>query len=260
MVLLFDELARWRGRVAKELGKPAYVVIDNKTLQAVAKARPSNLAALGRIKGVGPKRLADYGEAMLAIVGGNGGPAASGGPAGSRGGAPAGTSSAAAAAASLFGSASRRPPISNASDATASASASATTAASHVSMTVPKEGPPAKGESRGMGRTSALHQSAGVFSALDRKRIALDLAALACRKQETAAMIAHIDGVFNMLEEQQRRADERRDRKWTELMAREERHWEERLAAQARENARAERKAKRDTEALFAMLMVELLW
>lgn len=127
MVVLFDELARWRGRVAKEIGKPAYVVFDNKTLQAVAEARPSNLAALGGIKGVGPKKLKDYGEAVLAIVAGDGGC-----PVGSRGGTPAGSSSAAAAAASLFGSASRRPPSSNASDAavataTASATATATT-------------------------------------------------------------------------------------------------------------------------------------
>lgn len=138
MAVLFDELSRWRGRVAKEMGKPAYVVFDNKTLQAVADARPNNLAALGRIKGVGPKKLTDYGEAVLAIVAGDGGSAARGGPAASRGGTPAGSSSAAAAAAALFGSASRRPPPSNASSgATASAIATAFATASDSASASP---------------------------------------------------------------------------------------------------------------------------
>ena len=138
MAVLFDELSRWRGRVAKEMGKPAYVVFDNKTLQAVADARPNNLAALGRIKGVGPKKLTDYGEAVLAIVAGDGGSAARGGPAASRGGTPAGSSSAAAAAAALFGSGSRRPPPSNASSgATASAIATAFATASDSASASP---------------------------------------------------------------------------------------------------------------------------
>ena len=53
--MLRADLQRWRGVKAKEIGKPAYVVFDNKTLDLIVEAKPRNLAALGRVKGVGPK-------------------------------------------------------------------------------------------------------------------------------------------------------------------------------------------------------------
>jgi superfamily II DNA helicase RecQ len=49
-------------------GKPAYVVFDNKTLAAIARAAPSTLGELARIAGVGPAKLDRYGEAVLAAV------------------------------------------------------------------------------------------------------------------------------------------------------------------------------------------------
>ena len=49
-------------------GKPAYTVFDDETLRAIVAGRPSTLAELGRIKGIGPKRLDLYGARILAIV------------------------------------------------------------------------------------------------------------------------------------------------------------------------------------------------
>ena len=69
--MLRADLQRWRGVKAKEIGKPAYVVFDNKTLDLIVEAKPRNLAALGRVKGVGPKKLDDYGAEVLAIIGGD---------------------------------------------------------------------------------------------------------------------------------------------------------------------------------------------
>ena len=129
-------LARARGEGD---GKLAYVVFDNKTLQAVADARPNNLAALGRIKGVGPKKLIGLrrGGARDRRRGRRGRRREGVRPQ-SRGGTPAGSSSAAAAAAALFGSASRRPPPSNASSgATASAIATAFATASDSTSASP---------------------------------------------------------------------------------------------------------------------------
>jgi len=50
------------------MGKPAFVVFDNKTLQAIADARPGSLASLGKVKGIGKKKLDDFGLDLLEIV------------------------------------------------------------------------------------------------------------------------------------------------------------------------------------------------
>ena len=47
---------------------PAYVVAHDSTLAAIAEARPTNLAALGRVKGMGPTKLDRYGTEILAAL------------------------------------------------------------------------------------------------------------------------------------------------------------------------------------------------
>ena len=44
---------------------PAYVVFPDATLMEMAALRPQSLEELGQVKGVGPKKLADYGEIFL---------------------------------------------------------------------------------------------------------------------------------------------------------------------------------------------------
>lgn len=66
----FERLRAWRLAVAQGDSVPAYVVFTDATLTAIAEAAPGDAAALGRISGVGARKLDRYGAAVLAIVGG----------------------------------------------------------------------------------------------------------------------------------------------------------------------------------------------
>jgi ATP-dependent DNA helicase RecQ len=65
---LFDALRELRRSLAAEAGVPAYVVFHDSTLREIAAARPSTLAELGRVNGVGRAKLERYGGAMLEAV------------------------------------------------------------------------------------------------------------------------------------------------------------------------------------------------
>ncbi|WP_410570211.1 DNA helicase RecQ [Amycolatopsis sp. cmx-4-61] len=65
---LFERLRAWRAGVAKEQGVPAYVVFHDATLRQIATQRPSSLADLGTVSGVGENKLAKYGEGLLAVL------------------------------------------------------------------------------------------------------------------------------------------------------------------------------------------------
>jgi ATP-dependent DNA helicase RecQ len=67
---LFERLRKWRRRVAEARGKPAWTILDDKALRAIAREKPSSPAALLRCKGIGEKRLADFGSAILDLVAG----------------------------------------------------------------------------------------------------------------------------------------------------------------------------------------------
>ena len=47
---------------------PAYVVLHDRTLAALAAARPSTLDALSEIPGIGPAKLEAYGRDLLALL------------------------------------------------------------------------------------------------------------------------------------------------------------------------------------------------
>ena len=65
---LFEKLRVWRAGVAKEHGLPAFVVFHDGTLHAIAQMRPTSLHQLRGISGIGEKKLASYGEGVLALV------------------------------------------------------------------------------------------------------------------------------------------------------------------------------------------------
>ncbi len=65
---LFERLREWRAQVAKEHGVPAYVVFHDATLRAIAQARPQSIDALRGISGVGERKLASYGKALLELI------------------------------------------------------------------------------------------------------------------------------------------------------------------------------------------------
>ncbi len=75
---LFERLRTWRRRVADARGKPAWTIFDDKSLRAIARDKPTSPAALLRCKGIGEKRLADFGAAILDIVAGKNGDEATG--------------------------------------------------------------------------------------------------------------------------------------------------------------------------------------
>jgi ATP-dependent DNA helicase RecQ len=65
---LFDLLKMLRRHIAETRGVPAYVVFNDATLLAMAKAHPKTQAALRQVPGVGPKKLEAYGEAFLKLL------------------------------------------------------------------------------------------------------------------------------------------------------------------------------------------------
>jgi DNA helicase-2/ATP-dependent DNA helicase PcrA len=65
---LLDALREWRLETARELQAPAYIVFTDVTLLAIAEQLPGDLEALADIPGIGPRKLADYAEPVLALV------------------------------------------------------------------------------------------------------------------------------------------------------------------------------------------------
>ena len=65
---LFEALRGWRREEASRQGLPPYVIFHDKTLQEIAAAHPTSLAALAGIGGVGASKLERYGEAVLRVV------------------------------------------------------------------------------------------------------------------------------------------------------------------------------------------------
>ncbi len=65
---LFQTLRAWRTAVARARGVPPYVVLHDSTLREIAAIRPRTLDALARVRGVGPAKLAEHGEPLLATV------------------------------------------------------------------------------------------------------------------------------------------------------------------------------------------------
>jgi superfamily II DNA helicase RecQ len=67
---LLETLRSWRIQQAKSQGMPPYIIFSNRVLEAIAAQRPTTLAALSGISGVGPAKLEQYGEAVIAIIAG----------------------------------------------------------------------------------------------------------------------------------------------------------------------------------------------
>ena len=65
---LFLTLKTLRKSLADRRKVPAYVIFSDATLLAMAAARPRSRAELLAVSGVGPKKLASYGDAFLAVL------------------------------------------------------------------------------------------------------------------------------------------------------------------------------------------------
>ncbi|MFG2816379.1 DNA helicase RecQ [Streptomyces sp. NPDC048410] len=75
LVPVFEALRAWRAEQAKEQGVPAYVIFHDATLREIATSHPRSVRELGTLNGVGEKKLATYGEGVLAVLEAQGTPA-----------------------------------------------------------------------------------------------------------------------------------------------------------------------------------------
>ena len=64
----FMALKAWRAEVAKAHNLPAYVIFHDATLAAIAQSAPQSLEDLQGISGMGARKLASYGAAVLEVV------------------------------------------------------------------------------------------------------------------------------------------------------------------------------------------------
>jgi ATP-dependent DNA helicase RecQ len=65
---LFDALRTLRRDLASEAGVPPYVIAHDSVLREIAARRPANSTALADVPGLGARKIAAYGEALLAVV------------------------------------------------------------------------------------------------------------------------------------------------------------------------------------------------
>ncbi|MEM1041171.1 MAG: ATP-dependent DNA helicase RecQ [Bacteroidota bacterium] len=70
---LLVDLKSWRTEQAREQEVPPYVVFNDRTLEALARARPQNDEDLLAVKGIGPAKLERYGADLLALLAGEDG-------------------------------------------------------------------------------------------------------------------------------------------------------------------------------------------
>ena len=65
---VLERLKEWRRAEASEQGKPAFVVFTDATLELIAEFQPTDLVGLGKVSGVGPAKLEQYGESVLELL------------------------------------------------------------------------------------------------------------------------------------------------------------------------------------------------
>lgn len=65
---LYENLRTWRTGEATSLGKPAYVVFTDATLQSIAERKPLDADALAQVPGIGPTKLERYADEILELV------------------------------------------------------------------------------------------------------------------------------------------------------------------------------------------------
>jgi ATP-dependent DNA helicase RecQ len=64
----FERLRSMRTKLAREKSVPPYVICHDSTLKLIAARAPADVMELGRIKGMGPAKVSQYGDAILAAL------------------------------------------------------------------------------------------------------------------------------------------------------------------------------------------------
>ena len=65
---LYKILKEWRSGEAQLLGYPPYIIASNQLLANIAKTNPKNIEELSQLKGMGKRKIRDYGEELLLIL------------------------------------------------------------------------------------------------------------------------------------------------------------------------------------------------
>ena len=64
----WDRLRSWRLKIAKESGKPCFVILHDSTLAEIVHKKPKTLIELNEISGIGQNKLEQYGTQLLEII------------------------------------------------------------------------------------------------------------------------------------------------------------------------------------------------
>jgi ATP-dependent DNA helicase RecQ len=69
----WEALRTLRRNLAQEHAVPPYVIFPDSTLLEMLRSKPTSMAEMGRVSGVGARKLERYGEAFLQVLAGGGG-------------------------------------------------------------------------------------------------------------------------------------------------------------------------------------------
>jgi ATP-dependent DNA helicase RecQ len=67
---LFEHLRLWRRGVAEEHRVPPFVIMSDRVLVELSRVRPTTLNLLRQVRGIGEKKLADFGQALVTLMAG----------------------------------------------------------------------------------------------------------------------------------------------------------------------------------------------
>ena len=67
---MFEELRALRSELAHEHNCPPFMIFHDSTLTAIAQMRPTTTEALYEVPGMGERKVASYGDAVLEIING----------------------------------------------------------------------------------------------------------------------------------------------------------------------------------------------
>jgi ATP-dependent DNA helicase RecQ len=65
---IVEALRAWRLDEARRRGIAPFIILHDRTLRAIAARRPRSIDDLGSVPGIGPGKLAEYGEALIHVV------------------------------------------------------------------------------------------------------------------------------------------------------------------------------------------------
>ena len=65
---LFEALREKRASIAEDMGVPAYIIFNDKTLKYLASEKPDDKESMLEINGIGEKKYNSFGEEFLKII------------------------------------------------------------------------------------------------------------------------------------------------------------------------------------------------